>query len=163
MALDGWLGALTFATALGCGLVAGVFFAFSTFVMPALARLPAAQGIAAMQSINVAVINPMFLGVFLGTAGVCALVVAGAVMRWGRAGGAYLIAGGLLYVLGTFGVTILCNVPLNNVLARLQPTDPDAAARWAEYLSRWTAWNHVRTVAALAAVGSFALALRKLP
>jgi|SRR5687768_9682429 len=161
--LDALLIPLTIAALPGCALMAGTFYAFSTFVMRALARVPGDAGIAAMQSINVAVINPMFLGVFLGTAGVCALVVAGAVMRWGRAGGAYLIAGGLLYVLGTFGVTILCNVPLNNVLARLQPTDPDAAARWAEYLSRWTAWNHVRTVAALAAVGSFALALRKLP
>ena len=39
-ALDGWLGVLTFGTALGCGPVAGGFLAFSTFVMPALDRLP---------------------------------------------------------------------------------------------------------------------------
>jgi len=43
---------LTLVSALGCGLIAGVFFAFSAFVMKALARLPPAQGIAAMQSIN---------------------------------------------------------------------------------------------------------------
>jgi uncharacterized membrane protein len=52
--LDGLLFVLTLFAALGCGLVAGVFFAFSTFVMKALARLPAEQGIAAMQAINAA-------------------------------------------------------------------------------------------------------------
>ncbi|WP_010496926.1 hypothetical protein [Paenibacillus elgii] len=51
---------LTYASALGSGLIAGLFFAFSTFVMSALARLPAEQGIAAMQSINVTVLNPLF-------------------------------------------------------------------------------------------------------
>jgi uncharacterized membrane protein len=161
--LDALLIPLTFAALLGCALMAGTFYAFSTFVMRALARIPGDAGTAAMQSINVAVINPMFLGVFLGNALACAVLVASAVLRWGRPGVEYVIAGALLYVLGTFGVTIVCNVPLNNALARLQPTDPDAAARWAEYLSRWTAWNHVRAVAALVAVGSFALALRKLP
>ncbi len=60
----------TLTAVLGSGLIAGTFFAFSSFVMPALARLPAAQGIASMQSINVVVINPLFLGVFVGTAGV---------------------------------------------------------------------------------------------
>ena len=58
---------LTLLSALGCGLIGGVFFAFSTFVMKALAALSPPQGIAAMKSINIAVLNPMFLGVFLGT------------------------------------------------------------------------------------------------
>ena len=53
---------------LGSVLVGGVFFAFSSFVMKALARVPSSEGIAAMQSINVVVINPSFLGAFLGTA-----------------------------------------------------------------------------------------------
>ncbi len=47
-------------SAVGCGLMAGFFFAFSICVMKALEALPPAQGIAAMQSINVAVINPCF-------------------------------------------------------------------------------------------------------
>ena len=38
---------LTLVTALGCGTIAGGIFAFSAFVMKALARLPAADGIAA--------------------------------------------------------------------------------------------------------------------
>ncbi len=77
---------LTLITALGCGLVAGILFAFSTSVMQALARLPAAQGIAAMQSINVVVINPWFMGAFLGTAAACVLVVVMSLLSWGEAG-----------------------------------------------------------------------------
>jgi hypothetical protein len=78
---------LTLLAALGSGIIAGVFYAFSTFVMKALARLPAEQGAAAMQSINVAVINPMFLGAFLGTALICIGTAIGAFMRWDRPAG----------------------------------------------------------------------------
>jgi uncharacterized membrane protein len=58
----------TLAATLGCGLNTGVFFAFSTFVMPALKRLPAVQGIAAMQSINKLAVTPAFMAVLFGTA-----------------------------------------------------------------------------------------------
>jgi uncharacterized membrane protein len=153
--------ALTLVSALGSGLVAGAFFAFSAFVMRALARLPAARGIAAMQSINVAVINPLFLGVFLGTALLCVAAVAAAVMRWERPGAAWLLAGGALYLCGTLLVTILFNIPLNDALARVAPEDPDGPQHWAGYLRRWTAWNHVRTAAALAAAALFTVALAR--
>jgi uncharacterized membrane protein len=160
--MDGsWLFVLTLACALGSGLIAGAFFAFSTFVMRALSRLPAAQGIAAMQSINVAVINPAFLGVFLGTALASAVAIAAALIRWDRPGAACLTAGGALYLVGTFLVTVLRNVPLNDSLAGVSPDDPDGPRRWALYLRRWTAWNHVRTVAALAAAALFAVALSR--
>lgn len=155
-----WLFALALAAALGSGLIAGVFFAFSTFVMRALNRLPAGEGIAAMQAINVAVINPLFLGVFLGTAAASGIAIAAGWMRWGEPGAAFLLAGGALYLFGTFLVTMLFNVPLNNSLAAVTPADPEGARRWAGYVSRWTVWNHIRTAAALAATGLFAVALR---
>ena len=149
----------TFLAAIGSGLIAGVFYAFSTFVMRALAQRPPVEGMAAMQAINVAVINPLFLGAFLGTAGVCAVAAAGAVTRWEQPGSAYVLAGAALYVVGTFGVTMVCNVPLNNALATVAPTDPAAGALWADYLRRWTTWNHVRTLAAALAMAAFILAL----
>ena len=158
---DGMFAALAFAGTLGSGLIAGVFYAFSTFVMKALARQPADAGIAAMQAINIAVINPLFLGVFLGTAAASAAAIVAAILRWDGPEAAYLLAGGALYLLGTFGVTMVYNVPLNNALATVSPRDADAAQRWDDYVSRWTAWNHVRTVAALLAMGSFVLALRR--
>jgi uncharacterized membrane protein len=58
--------ALAFFAALGSGLMAGLYFAFSTAVMPALGGLPQEQGIAAMQKINAAILNPLFLFLFSG-------------------------------------------------------------------------------------------------
>lgn len=151
--------AVTLLAALGAGLVAGVFFAFSSFVMGALARLPAAQGIAAMQSINVVVVNPLFLGTFFGTAALCLLLGVMAVVDWASAGAAWKLAGALLYLVGTIGVTAACNVPRNNQLAPLDPASHASAEIWTRYVAEWTMWNHVRTLAALAAAACFTLAL----
>jgi uncharacterized membrane protein len=153
--------ALTLVAALGCGLMAGVFFAFSAFVMKALARLPPSEGIAAMQSINVAVLNPWFMSAFLGTAALCVLAVIFSAMRWHEPGAVYLLLGSVLYLAGTLMVTILFNVPRNNALAAVVPTDPSGAGLWADYVAGWTAWNHVRTAAALAAAASFGIALAR--
>jgi uncharacterized membrane protein len=152
---------LTVVAALGAGVIGGVFFAFSSFVMRALRRLPPENGIAAMQSINIVVINPSFLGVFLGTAAVCVAIAVGSVVHWHRPGAAYLLAGSVLYLIGTFVATMLGNVPLNNLLASITPADPDAAQKWDQYVTRWTAWNHLRTAASLCAMLCFILVLRR--
>jgi uncharacterized membrane protein len=157
--IDGLLFALTLVAALGCGLIAGVFFAFSAFVMAALARLPAAQGIAAMQSINIVVINPAFLGVFFGTAVLCVVLIVAALVAWGEVGAIYFLFGGVLYLAGTIGVTMAFNVPRNKALAAAAPDSANAAGLWVRYVAEWTAWNHVRTAAGLLAAASFTLAL----
>jgi uncharacterized membrane protein len=151
--------ALTLFAALGCGLVAGVFYAFSTFVMKALFRLPPGEGIAAMQSINVVVLNPWFLGAFLGTAAACVLALISSLLRWHEPGAVYLFAGSALYLVGSLLVTIMCNVPKNEALASVVPAAPNSASLWADYVASWTVWNHVRTVASLAAAASFSIAL----
>ncbi len=156
------ISSLAVATASGAILVAGIFFAFSTFVMDALGRLLPEQGIAAMQSINVVVLNPWFFGAFFGTAlGSIALCVLG-ILNWGAPGSVYLVAGGLLYLIGCILVTILFNVPLNNELAAVEPGTGAGAELWSRYLSTWTAWNHVRTVLPLAAAASLVMAVRAL-
>lgn len=142
--------ALTFATAIGSGIIAGVFFAFSSFVMPALRRLPPDQGMAAMQSINIMVINPLFLGLFLGTAVGCVILVVSALLTWQQPGAACVLVGSALYLLGTFLITAVCNVPRNDALAILVPASAQSARLWAEYVAGWTLWNHVRTIAAIA-------------
>ena len=160
MMTDELLFTLTLITALGCGLVAGVFYAFSTFVMKGLARLPSSQGIAAMQSINITVINPWFLGAaFFGTAAACVLVVVFSLLRWNEAGAPYLLSGGLAYLIGDILVTMVFNVPKNDALAAADPQSADGARIWAGYVTSWTAWNHVRTVAALAAAVLLTFAL----
>jgi uncharacterized membrane protein len=145
---------LTLATALGAGLVAGVFFAFSTFVMAALGRVPAPEGIRAMQEINVTVINPWFMTALFGTGLACLAVIVAALVDWNGDYGPYLVVAGVLYVVGCIVVTMAFNVPRNNVLARLDPASGDAADTWRRYLVEWTAWNSVRTAASLAAAGA---------
>ncbi|OUL23834.1 hypothetical protein BV372_29465 [Nostoc sp. T09] len=157
--LDQLFFALKLFSALGCGLVAGVFFAFSSFVMNALARLEPKQGAAAMQSINITVINPLFMTVLFGTAAACILLVVFSASRWHQPGTVYLLLGSLLYIIGTIGVTIVFNVPLNEALARVEPGSIDGANLWASYIANWTTWNHIRTAAALAAAASLTIAL----
>ncbi len=154
---------LLWFAALGSALTAGIFFTFSTFVMQALGQQPPAAGIAAMQAINITVINPWFMAAFFGPA----LVGIGVgIIQWQQLEQPmhqptvlFWIAGTLLYVVGTIGVTVLGNVPLNDALAVVSPQSAEGATLWTRYLSDWTVWNHVRTVAAAAAAVLFTLAL----
>src|SRR5262245_154291 len=122
---------LTLVAALGCGLVAGGFFAFSSVVMRALARRPIAEGMAAMQSINIVVLGSWFIATFLGTAVVCGLALVICLLRWNDPGSAWLLAGSLLYLVGSLGVTIAFNVPRNEALARAAPASLKGAKLWA--------------------------------
>lgn len=150
---------VTLCTAVGSGLAAGVFFAFSTFVMPALARLPADQGVAAMQAINVAAINRWFMGVLFGTALAC-VALAVAPLLGGRVPGRWLVLGGAaVYLAGIVVVTAVFNVPRNDALAAVPAGGPAAAALWARYLAEWTAWNHVRTAAGVVATALLVAAM----
>ena len=154
------LNAAVFAAALGSGLMAGLFFVFSVFMMTALARLGAPQGIAAMQSVNVAILNPLFLVVFMGTAVLSLVTAVGAIWNWSTAGSGWVLASSLLYLVGIMAVTMLFNVPLNDALAAVDPASGEGAALWARYLDVWVKWNHVRTVAGIGALASFIMALR---
>lgn len=144
---------------LGSALVGGVFFAFSSFVMTALARMPSSEGIAAMQSINVVVINPSFLGAFMGTAVLSLGVVALALVRWNHPSAMFFLGGAVFYIVGTVLVTMIGNVPLNNQLAAVSATDPTTHDVWDRYQNRWTMCNHVRTVAAMLAALLYAVGL----
>jgi uncharacterized membrane protein len=158
--MDDFVFGLKVITALGCGLIAGTFFAFSVFVMRALAALPAPNGIAAMQSINVVVLNPVFLGVFVGSAVLCLVAAIASFIRWQGAGSVWVLGGALLYLAGCFAVTVVFNVPLNDALAKATPAAPESLDVWNGYLNNWTMWNHVRTLASLAASAAFMIAIR---
>jgi uncharacterized membrane protein len=157
--MDALLPALRIATALACGLMGGLFFIFSNTVMGALGRIQPAEGIAAMQSINRVILNPLFLAIFLATPVACALVILSSLWRWDETGALWLIVGGVLYIVGTFLVTVVFNVPMNNALDAVRPTTAEAGALWTRYLADWTAWNHVRTVASLAAAALLTIGL----
>ena len=152
--------AVTLIAAMGCGVVAGVFFAFSAFVMGALTRLPTSQGIAAMQSINRQAVRPPLMTALFGTALLCAGLAAWALLdAWGEDSTVWLIAGSGLYLIGTVVLTMVANVPRNEALAAVDPHETDAASRWLDYVAGWTAWNHVRGAAALAAAALLTVAL----
>jgi uncharacterized membrane protein len=151
---------LLWSSAIGCGLLAGVYLAFSTFIMTALGRIEQAHGISAMNSINSTILQSLFMPLFAGTtlAGL-ALAVLG-LARWPAPGSAAMLAGGSVYVLGMFICTLAFNVPLNNLLAALDRAGSlDAASVWTRYLRNWTAWNHVRTIASTAASALYIAAI----
>ena len=152
-----WLTIATVAAIVGSALIGGIFFAFSNFVMKALGRVPAAEGMRAMQTINVTVLNAGFLGVFMGTAVVGLILAIAAVGGWAFAHSPYLLGGAVAYIGGTWIVTILGNVPLNNKLADVNPDDPESTKVWEHYLDRWTKLNTQRTGAALLAAVLFCI------
>jgi uncharacterized membrane protein len=149
---------LLWFSAIGCGLIAGLYFAFSTFIMTSLGRIDQPAGIAAMNAINVDIQRSIFLPLFLATTlSAAALAVIG--MLDVRAPGSLsMIAGGLLYVVGMTVVTMVFNVPLNNALAA-SGGGADAGSVWARYLGDWTLWNHVRTVTSTLACVAFVHAI----
>ena len=155
--------AAVFAAALGSGLMAGLFFVFSVFMMTALSRLGAPQGISAMQSVNAAILNPLFLIVFMGTAVLCLVTAVAAIWNWSADGSGWLLAGSLLYLVGILVVTMLFNVPLNDALAAVDPASAEGAALWERYLDVWMKWNHLRTIAGIGSLACFILALLHRP
>src|SRR3546814_7400591 len=127
---DNLVTGMSFAAAFGAALVGGVFFGFSNFVMAGLGRMPSEQGVAAMNSINVTVINPGFMTALFGTGLLCLIVGALSLGSLGTLDGQLILGAALLYVLGCDAVTMIFNVPLNNALAATTPGTPEAAALW---------------------------------
>lgn len=150
---------LLIVAVLGSGLVAGVFFAFSTFVMRALDLLPPTESVRSMQSINVTAISPMFMAALFGTGLLCAYL--GIASYLGAAGAAsyMIVIGAFCYLAGVVAVTMFCNVPLNNALANMSLADADIATQWRDFYGPWMNWNHVRAVAAFCSSLAFILAL----
>jgi uncharacterized membrane protein len=147
------------AGVIGTGLVGGVFYAFSSFVMPGLQRLPAAQGVAAMKEINVTAEHPAFMIAFMGTTALALYLGVRGVLDWGDRRATLTVAGSALYLAGAFVLTIAHNVPLNNQLADVQAHSAGAAAHWQDYLDKWNWANHVRAAASLGAAAAYLGAL----
>ncbi|HEX6425560.1 MAG TPA: anthrone oxygenase family protein [Acidimicrobiales bacterium] len=143
--------------AVSAAAMGGVFFAFSTFVMRALGRLPPAQGMAAMQEINRAAPTPWFMVPLFGTA---ALGVGVAVGGAGEPGATLAAAGAAVYLAGVV-LTVAYHVPRNEALDRLDAASPGSEPAWSTYLRSWTAANHLRTLTCLAAAAAWVVALRE--
>ena len=150
---------LTIVAAVGAGVAGGVFFAFSTFVMPALGRIPDPAGVRAMQAINEAAPGPWLMTLLFGTAG-CAIATAVLALRQGSGTTTTLcVVGCGLYLLAIV-LTAAYHVPHNDALGRLDPDSAAAARSWSTYLTQWTRWNHVRTLTCIAAASCLTVAAR---
>lgn len=157
--MDGWLVALTVATAVGCGLVGGVFLAFSSFVMTGLRRLPRPQSVAAMQAMNASVPASLFGFALMATAAACLALVVVAIGGWGDADTGPLLVGAGLYLVGAIALTAGFHIPRNDALDAVDAGGPDAPAAWDRYVGPWLAGNHVRTLACAAATAVLAAAV----
>jgi len=155
--MNGLTTAMIVATISGSGLVTGLLFAFSNFVMSALADLPSEKGMFAMQRINEKIINPIFMLLFLGTPVLCLLMVVIFGQKISDSGSVFLLVGALAYLIGPFGITMLFNVPLNNQLARANTSDADEI--WPMYQKRWQWWNHIRTYIGVVSIVFMAIGL----
>jgi uncharacterized membrane protein len=137
--------------AVGCGLMAGLLFAFSNFIMRALLQQSPESGIRTMQTINLFIQNPIFFVLFFGTTLAALFLAITSALHLSQNGSTLLLLGSLLYLVGTFGVTVVFNVPLNNSLAEYSANTPDAAQYWQSYVAQWLKWNHVRTATSVSA------------
>jgi uncharacterized membrane protein len=149
----------TVAAAVASALVAGVMFAFSTSVMPALGRRRAPEGIGAMQAMNSAILNPAFGLAFGGAALLCGALAVTAPFTVDESDALLRGVGAALYVVGTFGVTMAINVPMNVELDAADAAAPEGTAVWRRYLRRWTAWNTLRTILGAAASALLVISL----
>ncbi len=147
--------ALLILASVGSGLNAGLFFVFSNTLMSSFDRLPAAGAVAAMNSINRVILNPLFFLVFFGTALLCVVLLVG------RLNSPLVVAGAVLYLAGSIGVTMVCNVPLNDRLEKVSPSANDLETQWHAYRGPWTRWNHVRTLACLLAAAAFVIEISR--
>jgi uncharacterized membrane protein len=147
-------GLLWFA-ALGCGVIGGVYFAFSAFIMTSLSRVDHSKGIAVMTAINSDILKSVFMPLFIGTTFASVALTTMATFRWGEPGSVAICWGGTVYVIGMFLVTIVGNVPLNTALAVVSPSGVEAKLIWESYLKNWVFWNSLRMIASLAATALF--------
>ncbi len=140
---------LLWATALSSGLMAGVYFAFSGFIMKALDNIETAQAVTAMNAINQVILRSLFMPVFFGSSIMSVLLIVAAFVYWDETGAGLALIAGSVYFVGMFVCTAVFNVPLNNTLSRTGPTSDNVQQDWSHYLNNWTKWNHLRTVSSL--------------
>ena len=144
-----YITSLLWAAALGSGLMAGVYFAFSGFIMSSFKKLPPEHAISAMNSINETILRSLFMPLFFGSSVVSVLMVLVAIINWGNAASGLLLIAGGVYFIGMLLCTVVFNVPLNNALLEVDPVSDDGHQFWSHYLKKWTGWNHLRTVSSL--------------
>ena len=126
--------------------VGGVFLAFSDFIMRALGQISGIGGPEAMQTINREVFRWIFMTLFLGLAPISLFLVIYGLINLNGSARTMIVLSGLVYLIGSFGVTVRFNVPMNEMLSGMETARETTKMYWTDvYLPRWTFWNSVRT------------------
>lgn len=145
-------------TALSSGLMAGLFYSYSVSVNPGLKNLSDPEYLKAMQSINVAILNPVFLLCFTGLLLLFPLSCYQAYSS--KLPFAHLLtAAAALYIIAVFGVTMFCNVPLNELLAGTDLSTLESEQLTALRNTFEGPWNRFHAIRTLAVILSFGLTL----
>lgn len=147
--------------AVASGLVGGVLFAFSSFVMPALRHLPAPEGVSAMQAINRHATTFAFGALMIVTVLLAAGTGVDAFLHR-DAPGAGWVGLGTLAILTAAAITGGYHVPRNDRLATYAAASPEAAHYWRTYVVEWTTANHVRAACCVVAAAAYGAALRQV-
>ena len=137
---------------ISAGLMAGVYFAFSAFIMRSLDQLGPVKAADAMNAINEVILHSWFMLLFFGSTLLYFLIVVVAVVSAELTARWLLLSGGVIYSLGMFFCTAIFNVPLNNRLAQVENDNSKKVEIWTLYFERWTKWNHLRGVCSLIAM-----------
>jgi len=146
-----WFTLLIQFSILGFAILAGVFLAFSDFIMRSLALTSGTGGIEAMQVINREVFRWIFMALFLGLVPVSLVLVGYGLTSLDGTARTMIVLAGVVYLIGSFGVTARFNVPMNEMLAGMETGRDITKMYWSEvYLPRWVFWNSVRTAACAA-------------
>ncbi len=145
--------------ALLTALITGLFYAYACSVNAGLGRLSDAEYLKAMQHINRAILNPWFFASFMGTVVVLPLGT-WLLYRTGHTEAFYyLLAATVLYLMGTFGVTIFGNVPLNEALDKFDIGASELSAIKSQRLRFEVPWNSLNLVRTWASILSMMLVL----
>lgn len=144
---------------LASALIAGLYYAYSCSVNPGLGKLPDAGYLLAMQSINKAIQNPLFFASFFGA---LVLLPWSAYLSYHPAPSSrfyFLLAAALVYTLGSFAVTLVGNVPLNNTLEAFKVEGAGEAALRSARLAFEQRWNNLHSIRTIASITALVLAI----
>jgi uncharacterized membrane protein len=156
-----WVSWLTIFTVVGVGVIAGIFFVFSAFMMQVLDQRPPREAVSTMQLMNKQMEgNAPFLFLFTATSLTAVVLAVYALVSMEGSARIWLIVGGATYAVGGFLITAAYHIPRNKEMDEIDASAADVGTRWSDYLSEWLPAHHLRTVLAIVALFSFAMALR---
>ena len=133
------------------GLMAGIYFSFSVFIMKSFSMLPGVVAATAMNKINDVIVNTAFLPVFVSSTLWFFGLIIWSIADWQGLKSQLVIAAAVIYIVGMFSVTAFGNVPLNNALRSSANDEMSLVTNWRKYLKLWTRLNHIRTLSCIAA------------